>query len=502
MLSSCFSYLCSASASLLLVSLPVQQQTRKYGTTRVHVCGDPLAEAESCLFRTHGVSTVPNGDQNATWLRLSLSLMAPCSPPSSSSHRRKQKPPSLGELLRQDDLRVQNIQMTVLSAGDDDDNAADDEKVKKRPAKSTTTAMEHGPVVDVNVGSANSISTSRIDPMATGGGGRRRRSMPGTVQTMMVDTASDVPWVQCHPPPTGGSRFFDPTRSPTYAPFPCGSPACARLGPYGNGCINGQCQYRVTYPDGSSTLGTYSSDLLTITRTTAVRSLQFGCSQAEQGLSQASSSSSGTMSLGGGPESLVSQTAATHGNAFSYCVPPTPSDAGFFVLGKPPSSRTRTFVATPMLRFTQAPTLYRVLLRGITVAGPRLNVPATVFAAGSVMDSRTAITRLPPTAYQALRAAFRSRMGPYRLAPPKGSLDTCYDFTGVMVVRVPRVALVFDRNAAVELDASGILLDDCLAFAPNGDDRAPGIIGNVQQQTIEVLYDVGGRSVGFRLGAC
>jgi len=85
--------------------------------------------------------------------------MAPCSPPSSSSHRRKQKPPSLGELLRQDDLRVQNIQMTVLSAGDDDDNAADDEKVKKRPAKSTTTAMEHGPVVDVNVGSASSIST-------------------------------------------------------------------------------------------------------------------------------------------------------------------------------------------------------------------------------------------------------------------------------------------------------------------------------------------------------
>ena len=91
--------------------------------------------------------------------------------------------------------------------------------------------------------------------------------MPGTVQTMMVDTTSDVPWVQCHPPPTGGSRFFDPTRSPTYAPFPCGSPACARLGPYGNGCINGQCQYRVTYPDGSSTLGTYSSDLLTIVGT-------------------------------------------------------------------------------------------------------------------------------------------------------------------------------------------------------------------------------------------
>jgi hypothetical protein len=56
-----------------------------------------------------------------------------------------------------------------------------------------------------------------------------------------------------------------------------------------------------------------------------------------------------------------------------------------------------------MLRFGQAPKL-----RGITVvAGWSLNVPAAAFAAGSVMDSRTAMTRLPPPTYQALRAAFR-----------------------------------------------------------------------------------------------
>ena len=148
------------------------------------------------------------------------------------------------------------------------------------------------------------------------------------------------------------------------------------------------------------------------------------------------------------------------------------------------------------------PTFYRVLLRDITVAGRRLNVPAAALAAGSVMDSRTAITRLPPTAYQALRAAFRNGMRAYRAAPPKGILDTCYDFTGVLVVRVPRVALVFDRNAVVELDPSGILFNDCLAFASNGGNSLPGIIGNVQQQTIEVLYNVGGAAVGFRRAAC
>jgi hypothetical protein len=45
-------------------------------------------------------------------------------------------------------------------------------------------------------------------------------------------------------------------------------------------------------------------------------------------------------------------------------------------------------------------------------------------------------------------------------------------------------------------------LESCLAFAPNEDDGSFGIIGNVQQRTFEVLYDVDGRSVGFRSGAC
>lgn len=72
-------------------------------------------------------------------------------------------------------------------------------------------------------------------------------------------------------------------------------------------------------------------------------------------------------------------------------------------------------------------------------------MPAAAFTGGSVMDSCTAINRLPPPVYQALC-----------VAAPEGSLHTCYDFAGVLVVRVPRVALVFDRNAATELDPSRI----------------------------------------------
>ncbi|XP_039806379.1 aspartyl protease AED1-like [Panicum virgatum] len=100
-------------------------------------------------------------------------------------------------------------------------------------------------------------------------------------------------------------------------------------------------------------------------------------------------------------------------------------------------------------------------------------------------------------------------MAAYTAAPPKGGLDTCYDFAGAFFVVPPRVELVLEWGNVLELDRSGVLFasppvlfHDCLAFAPNSDDRMPGILGNVQQLTMEVLYDVAGGAVGFRRGAC
>jgi len=164
-------------------------------------------------------------------------------------------------------------------------------------------------------------------------------------------------------------------------------------------------------------------------------------------------------------------------------------------------------VKTPMLRSTQIPTYYGVLLEAIRVGGQQLNIPTSVFSAGSVMDSGTIITRLPPTAYSALSSAFKAGMKQYPPAQPSGILDTCFDFSGQSSVSIPTVALVFTGGAVVNLDANGIMLQTsssilCLAFAANSDDSSLGIIGNVQQRTFEVLYDVGGGAVGFKAGAC
>ncbi|OEL20885.1 Aspartyl protease family protein [Dichanthelium oligosanthes] len=340
-----------------------------------------------------------------------------------------------------------------------------------------------------------------MEPAATGSG----QGLPGVKQTMVLDTSSDVPWVQCAPCPAPQCHpqadvLYDPTRSSSSAAFPCSSPTCRQLGPYANGCSSSQqCQYRVQYPDGRSTTGTYISDTLTLDPTSPISKFQFGCSHAVQG--RFSNETAGIMALGRGAQSLTAQTSSTYGNAFSYCLPRTASQSGFFILGVPRISSKR-YVLTPMISIKQAPMLYLVRLQAIVVAGQTLSVPPVVFAPGSVMDSRTVITRLPPTAYMALRSAFRDRMRMYRMAPPKYQLDTCYDFRGVRSITLPKITLVFDHSAAVELDPSGILFSDCLAFAPNNDDRALGVIGNVQLKTFEVLYNVGSNIMGFRGAAC
>uniref|UniRef100_M8CNN9 Aspartic proteinase nepenthesin-1 n=1 Tax=Aegilops tauschii TaxID=37682 RepID=M8CNN9_AEGTA len=366
----------------------------------------------SPVCQGHRVSPSASGSGNLTggaWVPLSHPN-GPCSEAGNSGAPWS----SAAETLQWDQHRAGYIQRKLSG---DEPAGDDDEPPLQQPQASGVTSE---PAAKFALPAGNQ-GKSEVTPTATVGGG----SLPGVTQHMVIDTASDVPWVQCAPCPKPQCHpqtdaTYDPSKSTTYAPFPCSSPVCRQLGPYANGCTGagntGQCQYRV----------------------------QISASK---------------------------------------------------------------YVLTPMLKSKMVPSMYLVRLRGIDVAGQRVAVPPMVFAAGAVMDSRTVITRLQPTAYRALRDAFRAQMGAYRVAPPKGQLDTCYDFTGVRTLRLPKISLVFDSRsnsgAAVELDPSGVLFNSCLAFASTGaGDGSTGVIGHVQQRTIEVLYNVGGSAVGFRRAAC
>ncbi|RLM54540.1 protein ASPARTIC PROTEASE IN GUARD CELL 2-like [Panicum miliaceum] len=291
---------------------------------------------------------------------------------------------------------------------------------------------------------------------------------PAVPQVLLMDTGSDVSRVQCAPCNSTQcypqkDPLLDPSKSSTY------------------------CGYAVEYGDGSKTRGVYSNETLTLAPGVTVKDFHFGCGHDQRGDND---KYDGLVGLGGAPESLVVQTSSLYGGAFSYCLPVQNSKAGFLALGAPSANATG-FVFTPMRHLPDVATFYMVTLTGISVGGKQLDVPPSAFRGGMIIDSGTVVTGLPHTAYNALQAAFRKAMAAYPLLP-NGDLDTCYNFTGYSNVTV-----------TIDLDVpNGILLEDCLAFHESGPDVGLGIIGNVNQRTLEVLYDAGRGKVGFRSGAC
>ncbi|KAF0904269.1 hypothetical protein E2562_033033 [Oryza meyeriana var. granulata] len=404
----------------------------------------------------------------------------PCAPSTANGR------PSLAERLRRDRARANYI-VTKASG--------------RRAATAQLDAGSGGTSIPTFLGD----SVDSLEYVVTLGIGT-----PAVQQTVLIDTGSDLSWVQCKPCDAGEcytqkDPLFDPSSSSSYASIPCDSDACRKLAAdsYGHGCtsISGAslCEYGIEYGNRATTTGVYSTETLTLKPGVVVTNFGFGCGDHQHGPYD---KFDGLLGLGGAPESLVSQTSNQFGGAFSYCLPPANGSAGFLTLGAPSSNAGFSF--TPMRRLSEVPTFYVVTLTGISVGGKLLAIPPSVFSGGMVIDSGTVITGLPTTAYAALRSAFRSAMSEYRLLPPSGGvLDTCYDFTGHSNVTVPRVALTFSGSTTIDLAVtSGVLVDGCLAFAGAGADNTFGIIGNVNQRTFEVLYDSGQGTVGFRAGAC
>jgi hypothetical protein len=239
-----------------------------------------------------------------------------------------------------------------------------------------------------------------------------------------------------------------------------------------------------------------------------MQEFRFGCGEKNSGLF---GKAAGLMGLGRGKTSLTVQAYDKFCGVFAYCLPATSSGTGFLHFGPGvPAANARL---TPML-VGDGPTFYYVAMTGIKVGGRLLPIPESVFStAGTLVDSGTVITRLPPKANEALRSVFAAAMEKlgYKKAPAFSILDTCYDLTSGPAkggsVPLPAVALVFQGGACLDVDAAGILYvvdvkQACLAFAANEEDTDVAIVGNTQQKTYSVLYDLGRKVVGFAPGAC
>ncbi|KAF2323042.1 hypothetical protein GH714_032948 [Hevea brasiliensis] len=254
----------------------------------------------------------------------------------------------------------------------------------------------------------------------------------GRNMTVIVDTGSDLTWVQCQPCRLCYNQqdpLFNPSVSPSYETVLCNSSICQSLQfATGNSGVCGSnpqtCNYVVNYGDGSYTRGELGTEHLNL-GTTPVDNFIFGCGRNNRGLF---GGASGLMGFGRSDLSLISQSSAIFGGIFSYCLPNTAADAsGSLVLGDNFSvyKNTTPISYTRMIPNPQLPTFYFLNLTGIGIGGVALQAPA-LGQGGILIDSGTVITRLPPSVYRILKAVFLKQFSGFPSAPSFSILDTCF----------------------------------------------------------------------------
>lgn len=339
---------------------------------------------------------------------------------------------------------------------------------------------------------------------------------PAKYYSMIVDTGSSLSWLQCKPCVISCyvqvDPIFTPSTSKTYKALPCSSSQCSSLkGSTLNApsCSNatGACVYKASYGDTSFSIGYLSQDVLTLTPSEAPSSFVYGCGQDNQGLF---GKAAGILGLANDKLSMIEQLSKKYGNAFSYCLPssfsaPNSSLSGFLSIGTS-SLASPSYKFTPLLKNPKIPSLYFVDLTTITVAGKPIGVSASSYKVPTIIDSGTVITRLPEPVYNGLKKSFEMIMSKkYAKAPGFSILDSCFKGSVKGMSTVPEIQIIFRGGAGLALKAHNTLIEiekgvTCLAIAASTNPIS--IIGNYQQQTFKVAYDVANSKIGFAAGGC
>ena len=331
---------------------------------------------------------------------------------------------------------------------------------------------------------------------------------PPRSQYMVIDSGSDIVWVQCKPCTQCYHQtdpLFDPADSASFMGVSCSSAVCDRV--ENAGCNSGRCRYEVSYGDGSYTKGTLALETLTFGRT-VVRNVAIGCGHSNRGMFVGAA---GLLGLGGGSMSFMGQLSGQTGNAFSYCLVSRGTNTnGFLEFGSEAMPVGAAWI--PLVRNPRAPSFYYIRLLGLGVGGTRVPISEDVFqlnelgSGGVVMDTGTAVTRLPTVAYEAFRNAFIEQTQNLPRASGLSIFDTCYNLFGFLSVRVPTVSFYFSGGPILTIPANNFLIpvDDagtfCFAFAPSPSGLS--ILGNIQQEGIQISVDEANEFVGFGPNNC
>ncbi|KAE8652457.1 protein ASPARTIC PROTEASE IN GUARD CELL 1 [Cucumis sativus] len=335
-----------------------------------------------------------------------------------------------------------------------------------------------------------------------------RVGQPQQPSFFVLDTGSDVTWLQCLPCAGKNGCYeqitpiFDPELSSSYNPVSCDSEQCQLLDEAG--CNVNSCIYKVEYGDGSFTIGELATETLTFVHSNSIPNISIGCGHDNEGLFVGAD---GLIGLGGGAISISSQLKAS---SFSYCLVDidSPSFSTLDFNTDPPSDS----LISPLVKNDRFPSFRYVKVIGMSVGGKPLPISSSRFEidesglGGIIVDSGTTITQLPSDVYEVLREAFLGLTTNLPPAPEISPFDTCYDLSSQSNVEVPTIAFILPgenslqlpaKNCLIQVDSAGTF---CLAFVSATFPLS--IIGNFQQQGIRVSYDLTNSLVGFSTNKC
>ncbi|XP_020593019.1 aspartic proteinase CDR1-like [Phalaenopsis equestris] len=334
---------------------------------------------------------------------------------------------------------------------------------------------------------------------------------PPTKTLAIVDTGSDLNWVQCTPCKECYAQhlpLFDPSASSSYKPVPCSDMSCSALPQYGDCFSQSNCNYEYSYGDRSYVIGELATETFSFDTADAdshlvhVKNIIFGCTHESNGTFDAMGA--GLVGLGGGQLSLITQLGDAVDNKFSYCLPPlnNKSLSGRLNFGAKAVVSGPDAVITDLI-FQQTDSYFFLSLEYISVAGDSETIAFKSARNGSqeegniIIDSGTTLTLIDDDTLQFLITKLSEVVKLPQVSDPEGMFNLCFDVSETKEVEdgnLPDIIFHFSGadvvlkplNAFIELDEKTL----CLAMISSGGVGGVSIFGNVAQQNFNVGYDL------------
>ncbi|VFQ80388.1 unnamed protein product [Cuscuta campestris] len=351
--------------------------------------------------------------------------------------------------------------------------------------------------------------------------------------TMVLDTGSELSWLNCKTKTPNAPLVFAPTLSKSYSPVPCSSPTCmtrTRDFTVPVSCDpNKFCHVILSYADASSAEGNLATETFRVGNS-ELPGVVFGCMDSGSSSNPGEDAkTTGLLGMNLGALSFVSQMGVPK---FSYCIPGGAA-AGVLVFGEAKLPPMKPLSYTPLVRVsTRLPSFdrvaYTVQLKGIRVSGTVLPIPESELkpdntgAGQTMVDSGTQFTFLLGPAYTQLKNEFvKQTAGVLRpLNDPnflfQGAMDLCFLFESTpasFAAALPAVTLMFD-GAEMSVGGEKLLYrvpgmtrgkDQVYCFTFGNSDLLgieAYVIGHHHQQDLWMEFDLAKSRVGLAEVKC